>query len=153
MASSPTVSRNMSVHPRRDTGPELAVRRLLHSAGERYRVCHKVPGAPRRTIDIAFTRAKLAVFIDGCYWHGCPQHGQIPASNREWWVMKIETNRARDADTNRLLQKMGWVVLRCWEHEAAVDVFESIRVILAVQRADLRLERRGDTRRSRAPAE
>jgi DNA mismatch endonuclease, patch repair protein len=126
-ASSPVVARNMSLHPRRDTGPEMAVRRLLHAAGERYRVVHKVPGAPRRTIDIAFTRARLAVFIDGCFWHGCPTHGQLPASNREWWAEKLANNRTRDADTTMLLVDAGWEVLRFWAHEPAHDVVGSIR--------------------------
>lgn len=131
VASSVVVSRNMSIHPRRDTGPELAVRRLLHAAGERYRVCHKVPGAPRRTIDIAFTRARLAVFIDGCYWHGCPEHGLIPKANRDWWIAKIEKNRTRDADTTRMLRDAGWEVLRCWEHEPPVAVAGSVRAALS----------------------
>jgi DNA mismatch endonuclease, patch repair protein len=130
VATSSVVSRNMSIHPRRDTGPELAVRRLLHAAGERYRVVHKVPGAPRRTIDIAFTRVRLAVFIDGCYWHGCPEHGQIPASNRDWWIAKLARNQARDADTTRLLREAGWAVLRCWEHEPPSAVVESVRAEL-----------------------
>jgi len=124
----------MSVHPRRDTGPEVAVRKLLHAAGERYRVCWKVPGCPRRTIDIAFTRAKVAVFIDGCFWHGCPEHGQTPASNSFWWVRKIQTNRERDDDTTRRLHERGWRVLRIWEHEAPISAVARIRAELAAVR-------------------
>jgi DNA mismatch endonuclease (patch repair protein) len=120
----------MSIHPRRDTGPEMAVRRLLHAQGLRYRVCIKVPGAPRRTIDIAFTRAKLAVFIDGCFWHGCPDHAQVPSANRDWWITKLEKNRTRDMDTTRLLESAGWTVLRAWEHDHPAAVAELIRTVI-----------------------
>jgi DNA mismatch endonuclease, patch repair protein len=131
IASSPAVSRRMAVHPRRDTGPEMAVRRLLHSTGFRYRVCWKVPGTPRRTIDIAFTRAKVAVFIDGCFWHGCPEHGQTPTSNRRWWADKISRNQERDSDTTRKLENAGWTVLRIWEHVPPDEATELIRTVLA----------------------
>jgi DNA mismatch endonuclease (patch repair protein) len=116
----------MAMHPRRDTRPEMAIRRLLHAQGLRYRVCIKVPGAPRRTIDIAFTRAKIAVFVDGCFWHGCPDHGLVPASNRQWWVDKILRNRDRDAETSDLLVAAGWCVVRAWEHEPAADVVDRV---------------------------
>ena len=105
----------------------MAVRRLLHAGGLRYRVCVKVPGAPRRTIDIAFTRAKLAVFIDGCFWHGCPAHGEVPVANRDWWVEKIDKNRARDLQTTEMLVGAGWRVLRVWEHEDPTEVALAIR--------------------------
>lgn len=134
--SSAAVSRRMSTHPRRDTGPELAVRRRLHATGERFRVCVKVPGAPRRSIDIAFTRAKLAAFIDGCFWHGCPQHGQVPTANAQWWSDKLTRNRARDAETTALLACTGWVVLRFWEHERPEDVVLTIRDTLVELRRD-----------------
>lgn len=127
-ASSPAVAHRMSIHPRRDTGPELAVRRLLHAAGLRYRVCVKVPGAPRRTIDIAFTRRKLAVFIDGCFWHGCTEHrGTVPATNTAWWKEKIDRNRARDRETDQLLWAAGWRVIRIWEHEDPNEAVALIR--------------------------
>lgn len=89
----------------------------------------RVPGNNRRTIDIAFTRQRLAVFVDGCFWHGCPAHGTDPASNAEWWRKKLSTNRARDEDTNGLLAAAGWTVLRIWEHEdlaVAADAVESV---------------------------
>lgn len=114
----------MSTLPRRDTGPELALRRELHARGLRYRVQIKVPGNNRRTIDIAFTRARLAVYVDGCFWHGCPQHHHRPATNAEWWDWKIAGNRERDRSTNGQLLASGWDVLRFWEHEdptAAAD--------------------------------
>ena len=102
----------------RDTGPELAVRRALHARGLRYRVDHPLPFDRRRRADIAFTRARVAVFIDGCFWHGCPEHGATPRTNTEFWRAKIERNRARDRDTTERLEAMGWIVLRFWEHEA-----------------------------------
>lgn len=102
---------------RRDTAPELALRRELHRRGLRYRVQVKIPGDNRRTIDIAFTRARLAVYVDGCFWHGCPDHHRRPSTNAEWWHWKIGRNRERDRATNEQLAAAGWDVLRIWEHE------------------------------------
>ncbi|WP_075819586.1 very short patch repair endonuclease [Serinicoccus sp. CNJ-927] len=127
-ASSAAVSARMSAAPRRDTAPEIALRRALHRAGRRFRVVYPVPGNQRRTVDIAFTRARLAVFVDGCFWHGCPAHGTSPKANTEWWNAKLATNVARDRDTDLLLERSGWRVLRCWEH---VPVEEAIRAIEA----------------------
>ncbi len=127
-ASSPALAARMSVLRRRDTAPEMAIRRELHAAGLRYRVAYPVPGLRRRTIDIAFTRARLAVFVDGCFWHGCPEHGTRPRSNSGWWEAKLGANRARDADTTAYLQRESWTVLRFWEHEnprAAADTIVS----------------------------
>jgi DNA mismatch endonuclease (patch repair protein) len=120
------LSHRMSVLARRHTGPEVALRRELHRRGLRYRVQVKVPGNQRRTIDVAFTRAKIAVFVDGCFWHGCPDHGVRPATNREWWEWKIERNIDRDANTDELLQSQGWLVLRFWEHTRAAIAAEEI---------------------------
>jgi DNA mismatch endonuclease (patch repair protein) len=110
------LSVKMSALARRDTKPELLLRSELHSRGLRFRVQCKVPGNNRRTIDIAFTRARLAVYIDGCFWHGCPKHHVRPKANSEWWAWKIERNQARDRDTDRELLSRGWEVLRIWEH-------------------------------------
>src|SRR5690606_14685991 len=93
--SSPGVSARMSRQASKDTGAELAVRRLLHAAGLRYRVEYPVPGMARRRIDVAFTRAKVAVLIDGCFWHGCPEHATHPKSNADWWRTKLDRNMAR----------------------------------------------------------
>ncbi|MEV7556170.1 very short patch repair endonuclease [Streptomyces sp. NPDC089795] len=120
--SSPSVSARMSRQARRNTSPELAVRRLLHAAGLRYRLQVKVPGMPRRTIDIAFPGAKVAVFLDGCFWHGCPEHATQPKSNAQWWREKLDKNMARDRETSELLAAAGWTVLRFWEHETPESV-------------------------------
>jgi len=111
---------------RRDNRPELAVRKLLHADGLRYRVAYPIPGQRRRTIDIAFTRARLAVYIDGCFWHGCPVHATSPKVNRAWWVEKIAANRARDAAATEQLEALGWAVLRFWEHEPAGSVVRAV---------------------------
>ena len=121
-ASSDAVRRSMQGNRSRDTSPELAVRRLLHAAGLRYRVNIRPLKSLRRTADVVFTRRKIAVFIDGCFWHGCPDHYVIPKTNVHYWSPKIETNLARDADTSAQLREAGWTVLRFWEHQAAADV-------------------------------
>lgn len=127
-SSSPALSARMSRAKRRGTAPEVLLRRELHRRGRRFRVVYKVPGNNRRTIDIAFPRQRLAVFLDGCFWHGCPEHGNKPTSNSEWWTQKLKANVSRDADTNEFLQKAGWQVLRFWEHtlvNVAADCIES----------------------------
>lgn len=101
---------------RRDTAPELAIRRLLHARGLRYRVDVLLPGM-RRWADILFGPSRIAVFVDGCFWHGCPEHGTQPKNNAAWWSAKIAGNIARDRDTDRRLAEAGWTVIRVWEHE------------------------------------
>lgn len=118
----------------RDTGPELAVRRAIHSMGLRYRVDHPLPVDRRRRADIAFTQAKVAVFIDGCFWHGCPTHGTTPRTNTQFWSQKIAGNRARDADTTALLEANGWIVLRFWEHEDPLAAAEQIGRVVSGRR-------------------
>ncbi|MFI6941768.1 very short patch repair endonuclease [Streptomyces sp. NPDC050418] len=125
--SSPEVSARMSRQSSRDTGAERSVRSLLHAAGYRYRVHHPVPGMARRKIDIAFTRAKVAVLIDGCFWHGCPEHATSPKANAEWWRKKLDRNVERDRETDAQLEAEGWRVLRFWEHEAPEDVADAVR--------------------------
>ncbi len=113
----------------RDTGPEMAVRRALHRRGLRYRVGVRPVIGLRRTADIVFPRQRVAVFIDGCFWHGCPNHATWPKANARWWRNKIETNIQRDRDTDILLRRSGWRVLRFWEHE------DSLRAARAIERA------------------
>ena len=126
-SSSAAVSGRMSTARRRDTAPEIALRRQLHALGLRYRVTYPMPGQRRRTIDVAFTRLRLAIFVDGCFWHGCPEHGTRPRSNSAWWQQKLAANTARDRDTDRLLTEAGWTVLRFWEH---TDPKEAARTVL-----------------------
>lgn len=116
----------------RDTQPELEVRRRLHAAGLRFRVHATVPQYSRRTIDIAFPKQKVAVFIDGCYWHSCPRHGKVPDRNSDWWAEKLRRNVERDVETNAALELNGWTVVRAWEHEDPAAVAE--RVGFAVRR-------------------
>lgn len=120
----------MQLTPRRDTTTELALRFAVHAHGLRYRVDWRLPGLRRRA-DLAFPRQKVAVFVDGCFWHGCPRHMTWPKNNAEWWRAKIEGNRARDLDTNRLLRRAGWTVVRVWEHESVPSA--ALRVARAVR--------------------
>jgi DNA mismatch endonuclease (patch repair protein) len=117
---------------RRDTRPEMALRRALHAMGLRYLVDRQPLAGLRRRADLVFPRARVAVYIDGCFWHSCPEHGTSPRNNGAWWVAKLDANRARDADTDRRLGEAGWAVLRVWEHEdpavAARRVAEAVRL-------------------------
>jgi len=108
----------MSRVARRDTGPELALRRALHRSGLRYYVHRRpVPTLPRRA-DVVFPTQRVAVFVDGCFWHGCPEHGRREHRTNGWyWPDKIESNRARDRDTDARLLAAGWEPIRVWEHE------------------------------------
>ncbi|MFF4135241.1 very short patch repair endonuclease [Streptomyces mirabilis] len=132
----------MSRQASKDTSAELAVRRLLHAAGLRYRVEYPVPGMARRRIDVAFTRAKVAVLIDGCFWHGCPEHATQPKANAEWWRTKLDRNMARDRETTEHLTALGWMVLRFWEHETPAEV--AVRVRAAVEWRLAERTRRGE---------
>ncbi|WP_405724795.1 very short patch repair endonuclease [Streptomyces sp. NBC_01537] len=125
----------MSKQVSRDTTPELAVRRLLHASGYRYRLHTRVPGMARRTVDISFGRLKIAVFLDGCFWHGCPQHATSPKTNAEWWRTKLNRNMARDQETTKHLIDAGWTVLRFWEHEAPDVVAARVAAVIAQARS------------------
>jgi DNA mismatch endonuclease (patch repair protein) len=114
---SPEVRSRMQATPRRDTPAELRIRRILHAQGFRYSIDARPIRDSRRRADILFRKAKVAVFIDGCFWHGCPRHGTWPKANADFWRSKIMANRARDSDTNRELGRHGWLVRRFWEHE------------------------------------
>ncbi|WP_406465537.1 very short patch repair endonuclease [Streptomyces sp. NBC_01622] len=126
----------MSRQTSRDTAPEVAVRRLLHAEGLRYRVNVPVPGMPRRTIDIVFPKAKIAIFMDGCFWHGCPLHATQPKSNAEWWRNKLDKNMVRDRETTEHLRAAGWSVHRFWEHESAQDIVQRIATGVAKSRTN-----------------
>lgn len=115
-ASSELIRQRMSMTKRRDTKPEVELRRALSRMGFRYRLDVPVNGSRRRT-DIVFKRERLAVYVDGCFWHSCPVHGTVPKQNRDWWIEKLASNKARDDDTDARLRADGWKVLRFWEHE------------------------------------
>jgi DNA mismatch endonuclease, patch repair protein len=117
-ATSPATRRAMQANRRRDTAPEMAIRRLVHAAGLRYRVDARPLSSARHTADMIFTRARVAVFIDGCWWHGCADHYRPPASNTAYWAGKVNRNRERDRLANEALVAAGWTVVRIWEHEA-----------------------------------
>ena len=116
---------------RRDTAPELELRRELHSRGLRYRVDLQILPGLRRRADLVFSRAKVAVYVDGCFWHSCPIHATQPKANGEFWAAKLAANEARDRDTDQRLATAGWTVVRVWEHEdgllAAQRVFDAVR--------------------------
>jgi DNA mismatch endonuclease (patch repair protein) len=114
---------------RRDTKPELELRRKLFARGLRYRVDTPIIRSVRRRPDVVFPAAKVAVFVDGCFWHGCPDHATWPKTNEEFWREKISTNKRRDRDTDQRLADAGWLVVRVWEHEdveRAADRLEKI---------------------------
>ena len=107
----------MRANRRRDTRPELALRRELHRRGMRYRVDYPpVPGLRCRA-DVVFTRARLAIFVDGCFWHGCREHRSLPVSNAAFWKQKIEATARRDSQQAAWLRAAGWSVIRVWEHD------------------------------------
>ena len=115
---------------RRDTKPELALRRELWRRGMRYRVDLAPVCGMRRRADVVFTRAKVAVYIDGCFWHSCPIHSTVPKANRDWWVAKLAANVRRDRETDALLGAAGWHVLRVWEHESAFEAADRIEAVV-----------------------
>jgi DNA mismatch endonuclease (patch repair protein) len=122
----------MRANRRRDTSPERQVRSLLHRAGLRFRVDLPIDTGGRKVRpDIVFTARHLAVFIDGCFWHGCPEHGRIPKTNAAYWEPKIGRNQQRDEQQRRNLEGAGWDVVRIWEHvapeEAALQIIAAYR--------------------------
>jgi DNA mismatch endonuclease (patch repair protein) len=112
----------------RDTKPEMAVRRLLHKMGLRYRVSRRPLPDLRATADIVFPRQHIAVFIDGCFWHACEDHYRLPTTNTEYWQAKIDHNVERDRMVNGRLAEASWTVLRFWSHEAPESVAERVAV-------------------------
>lgn len=124
----------MQLTPRRDTPCELAVRSAVHATGLRFRVDWALPGTRRRA-DLAFVKAKVAVFVDGCFWHGCPEHVTWPKANAAWWRAKIKGNARRDRDTDAMLRGSGWTVLRFWEHEDPGKAGRAIARVILGRRA------------------
>lgn len=124
----------------RDTQPEVELRRVLHAMGLRYRVDRQVIPGVRRRVDVVFGNGKVAVFVDGCFWHGCPEHGGRPKNNADWWAAKLDANIARDRDTDARLHAAGWLVERVWEHES--PHLAARRVAAVVNAARRRIRRR-----------
>lgn len=128
--SAPETGKRLAQVKQANTSPEIALRQKLHARGLRYRVQVPFLKKPRRTADIVFHGKKVAIFVDGCFWHGCPEHATRPKSNSAFWKDKILTNRAHDQDTNRKLVGAGWKVLRVWEHEDPVKAVDRIETLL-----------------------
>ena len=114
----------------RDTAPELALRRAVHRLGLRYRVAARPLPEYRRTADLVFPKARVAVFLDGCFWHGCADHFKPPHTNVDFWVGKIEGNRIRDLQTDSVLTEHGWAAVRVWEHEDPIAAANRIAMIV-----------------------
>jgi DNA mismatch endonuclease (patch repair protein) len=121
---------------RRDTGPELALRARLHKFRLRYRVDVSPLPSLRRRADVVFIRARVAVYVDGCFWHNCPIHGTSPKANADWWRAKLAANRRRDEDTDIQLTNAGWVVVRIWAHEDAEIAAARVAAIVKARRTD-----------------
>jgi DNA mismatch endonuclease, patch repair protein len=124
----------MSRQRSKDTDVEVALRRLLHAMGLRYRVHRRPLKGVRREADVVFGPTKVAVYVDGCFWHGCPEHATWPKRNAEFWKTKIEGNRTRDADTDRRMAEAGWLVVRVWEHEDAATAAARVRDAVIARR-------------------
>lgn len=131
-ATTPGRRRTMQGIRSRDTRPELLIRRAVFARGLRYRVDSRPLSGLNRRADLVFARAKVAVFVHGCFWHGCPKHYIAPSQNREYWASKVRTNQKRDSETSSVLKASGWRVVTIWEHEdperAAVRIEQLVRL-------------------------
>lgn len=132
--SSPAVRLRMMRQPSRNTPIEVAFRRILHARGLRFRIHRRpLPGIPR-TADVVFGPSRVAVYVDGCFWHGCPEHYMKPLSNPGYWLPKIEGNRRRDVDTDARLTAAGWLAFRVWEHENLEEAADRLEAVIASRR-------------------
>jgi DNA mismatch endonuclease (patch repair protein) len=136
-ASSPAVRKSMQSNRPRYTAPERALRSVVHALGLRYRVAARPVPELRRTGDLVFTRARVVVFLDGCFWHGCPTHHTVAKTNAAYWADKVLQNRLRDEQTDRLLADAGWAVLRVWEHEPPADAAMRVATLVHARIAGL----------------
>ncbi|TSE00679.1 very short patch repair endonuclease [Skermania sp. ID1734] len=125
-STDPATSARLSKQRRRDTAPELALRRELHRLGLRFYIDRAPVAGLRRRADVVFPRRKVAVYVDGCFWHRCPEHATDPKNNAQWWADKLAGNVARDRDTDAQLSSAGWTVVRIWEHEATPLAAEKV---------------------------
>ncbi|MFF0550603.1 very short patch repair endonuclease [Streptomyces sp. NPDC004311] len=142
LATTATVRTRMSRQKSRDTGVEVALRKALHARGARYRIHRRPVKGVRREADIVFGPARVAVFVDGCFWHGCPVHATWPKNNAEFWRAKIEGNRRRDLDTDARLVDAGWLAVRVWEHEGAEEAAARVLSVVQERRPGARLTSR-----------
>jgi DNA mismatch endonuclease (patch repair protein) len=130
---------------KRDTRPEVRLRSELHSRGLRFRKDYLIRAPSVRVrVDIAFPRPRLAVFVDGCFWHGCPEHGTVPRSNARYWSAKLARNRERDEFVDECLEAEGWTVFRIWEHAEPVDAASLVEEMLVERSGPERLAERAD---------
>lgn len=146
--SSPDTSRRMAKVRQKGTDAEMALRQEMYRIGLRYRVNYEVLRTPRRVADIAFPGRKIAIFVDGCFWHGCPEHATWPKRNAEFWQQKIAANRKRDADTNERLCAVGWTVLRFWSHESPTEAARAVARAVATVDVQHRASSSGANARS-----
>jgi DNA mismatch endonuclease (patch repair protein) len=131
----PATAHRLSQVRQRDTALEKAIRSELHRRGMRFRVQARIIPGLRRTADIVFRSARVAVFVDGCFWHCCPVHATYPKSNADWWRMKLEANVARDRDTDQRLRKLGWLSVRIWEHENVERAVDRVATVVHERQA------------------
>lgn len=136
-ASSQDALKRMKSQQQRDTRPEMLLRSALHKRGHRYRVDVAPLPDLRSRADIVFTRLRVAVFVDGCFWHSCPEHGTMPKKNTSWWRRKLAANVARDTETDDRLRKAGWEVIRVWEHTDSTQAASRIAKLLRKRRSVL----------------
>lgn len=129
----------MSRQRSRDTSPERALRSLLHRRGLRYRLHRQPVAGLRRQADLVFVGARVAVFVDGCFWHRCPDHATSPKSNGPWWAAKLDRNVERDRDTDQRLMAAGWTVVRVWEHEEPAVAAERVTAAVLAAKREARL--------------
>lgn len=132
--SSQEASRRMRRVRQKNTSPEMSLRRTLHARGLRFRVQVPLLQKPRRVADVVFVTPRVAVFVDGCFWHGCPLHATWPKENAEFWRAKIEANQARDADTDRRLRELDWEVVRVWTHEDPEEAGARVEAVVRARK-------------------
>jgi DNA mismatch endonuclease, patch repair protein len=136
-ASSPATRNVMRGNRKRDTGPEIRLRQQLHRLGLRYQLGTRIATIPPVTPDLVFRRAQVAVFVDGCFWHGCPIHGVQPRTNVSYWSTKLSRNKQRDMRVDERLEVMGWKPVRIWEHDDPVEAASLVKTIVRSRTSDV----------------
>jgi DNA mismatch endonuclease, patch repair protein len=129
-ATSASTLRSMQANRGRNTSVELSLRRALHAKGLRFRIHRQAIPGLRCEPDILFPTPRVAVFVDGCWWHGCPEHWSPPNRNREWWTRKILLNTERDRRHDEILTAAGWCVVRIWEHQPVDEAVEHVQRVI-----------------------